>query len=140
MPAVLPHPPLLAHTIYQALAFDDALRDTGFSLEGTLAPPELASEGWQGTSDIILGSKEWFDAWLEGERKCEYLAILCTLKKCLPRLNDPVAEDQYHDIISASDAWHLSDDVDEETINEKDVRSTNSARRVKALIEQITGM
>ena len=51
-----------------------------------------------------------------------------------------VAEDQYNDIISASDAWHLSDDADEETINEKDVRSTNSARRVKALIEQITGM
>ena len=51
-----------------------------------------------------------------------------------------VAEDQYNDIISASDAWHLSDDADEETINEKDVRSTNSARRVKALIEQITGV
>ena len=51
-----------------------------------------------------------------------------------------VAEDQYNDIISASDAWHLSDDADEETMNEKDVRSTNSARRVKALIEQITGV
>lgn len=54
--------------------------------------------------------------------------------------SNSVAEDQYNDIISASDAWHLSDDADEETINEKDVRSTNSARRVKALIEQITGV
>ena len=54
--------------------------------------------------------------------------------------SNSVAEDQYNDIISASDAWHLSDDADEETMNEKDVRSTNSARRVKALIEQITGV
>lgn len=71
MATLLPHPSLLAHTIYQALAFDDALREAGFGLEGTLASPEPGTEDWQGTSDIILGSKEWFDAWLEGERKCK---------------------------------------------------------------------
>lgn len=75
MPALLPHPPLLAHTVYQALAFDDALRDAGFSLEGTLAPADPGNEGWQGTSDIILGSKEWFDAWLEGERRCKFCRL-----------------------------------------------------------------
>ena len=68
MSLLLPHPPLLAHTIYQALAFDEALRESGFSLNDTL---EKESTTWEGTSDVILGNKDWFDAWLEGERKCK---------------------------------------------------------------------
>ena len=52
-----------------------------------------------------------------------------------------VAEDQYNDIISSLDAWHIGDDpVDADTSGtEADFRPTNSARRVKMLIEQITG-
>ncbi|THH05559.1 hypothetical protein EW145_g4700 [Phellinidium pouzarii] len=116
IPALLPHPPLLAHTVYQALAFDDALREAGFSLSGTLG--NSGGDVWEGISDIILGSKDWFDAWLEGERK--------------------FAEDQYNDIIISSDAWQIPDDATEDAMNEQEVRPTNSARRVKALIEQIT--
>lgn len=71
MSTLLPHPPLLAHTIYQALAFDDALREAGFSLSGTLEKTKDDNDDWEGTSETILGSKEWFDAWLEGERKCK---------------------------------------------------------------------
>lgn len=29
---------------------------------------------WEGLSEIILGRKEWFDAWLAGEQRCESLA------------------------------------------------------------------
>ncbi|KAH8120467.1 TIP-1 family-domain-containing protein [Phellopilus nigrolimitatus] len=120
MPALLSHPPLLAHTVYQALAFDDALRDAGFSLVGTEVTLNAVDDvsAWEGTSDIVLGSKEWFDAWLEGERK--------------------FAEDQYNEIIISADAWQLSDDAEEDTANVREVRPTNSARRVKVLIEQIT--
>ena len=71
VPALLPHPPLLAYTVYQALSFDDALREAGFSLIGTLEKSKEDMGSWEGTSDIVLGSDEWFDAWLEGERKCE---------------------------------------------------------------------
>lgn len=79
IPALLSHPPILAHTIYQALAFDTALRDERFDLAGTTTvftgPYETADgderDGWQGISEVILGRKEWFEAWVEGERKCE---------------------------------------------------------------------
>ena len=53
-----------------------------------------------------------------------------------------VAEDQYHDIISAPDAWIIVDDdglKDEREATENDLKSTNSARRIKALVEQVTG-
>ena len=39
IPTLLAHPSILAHTIYQALAFDTALRDEGFDLPGTTAIP-----------------------------------------------------------------------------------------------------
>lgn len=70
MPSLLLHPPLLAHTIYQALAFDDGLREAGFSLAGTLDKREDKSS-WEGSGDSILDNKVWFDSWLEGERKCK---------------------------------------------------------------------
>lgn len=82
IPALLPHPPILAHTIYQALTFDSALREAGFELRGTSAALSNSSESlqgkdgkggqkWEGISEVILGKKEWFEAWMEGERTCE---------------------------------------------------------------------
>lgn len=77
MPALLPHPPLLAHTIYQALAFDDALREAGFSFVGTTQQSQSDPEkGWEGMSDLILGQKDWFHAWILGERSCETISNL----------------------------------------------------------------
>lgn len=52
--------------------------------------------------------------------------------------------DQYFDIISASDAWLIADDEPEEDValraSDRELRPTNSARRVKSLVEQVTGM
>ena len=51
--------------------------------------------------------------------------------------------DQYLEIISASDAWLIADEeVEDESISrpaDREQRPTNSARRVKALVEQVTG-
>ncbi|RPD81666.1 hypothetical protein L226DRAFT_527933 [Lentinus tigrinus ALCF2SS1-7] len=124
IPALLSHPSILAHTIYQALAFDTALKDEGFDLPGTTAAPANGEETrhWEGISEVILGKKEWFEAWVEGERK--------------------FAMDQYFEIISAPDAWLIADDDGEDEGDtrpaDRELRPTNSARRVKALVEQVT--
>ena len=51
--------------------------------------------------------------------------------------------DQYLEIISASDAWLIADDEGEHDSDsravDRELRPTNSARRVKALVEQVTG-
>lgn len=72
MNQLLRDPRLLAQTIYQALAFDSQLIDDGFSLAGTYVNRKGGENtNWEGVSDVILGNKEWFDAWLEAERECE---------------------------------------------------------------------
>ncbi len=80
VPSLISHPPILAHTIYQALAFDSAIREEGFELDGTSAAvsdnkaADGSTEGdgnWKGITEVILGKKEWFEAWMEGERKCK---------------------------------------------------------------------
>ncbi|KAJ3796672.1 TIP-1 family-domain-containing protein [Lentinula aff. detonsa] len=121
VPSLLPHPSLLAHTIYQALQFDAALKEEGFTLDGTLDSFKTdgdTPESWTGLSEIILGKKEWFDAWLDGEKR--------------------FADKQYHEIISAADAWHIADDEPDNEVIGSDIKSTNSARRMKALMDQIT--
>ncbi|KAJ6626859.1 TIP-1 family-domain-containing protein [Mycena sp. CBHHK59/15] len=122
MPSLFPHPPLLAHTIYQALTFDAALREDGFNLSGTSAESRETGDGsdkWHGVSEVILGKEEWFAAWMDGEKQ--------------------FAEGQYHEIIGAIDAWHIAEDEgEEESGNTRELRSTGSARRIKALAEQIT--
>ena len=50
--------------------------------------------------------------------------------------------DQYMEIISTQDAWLIADDTaeeEEDTIIDRELKPTNSARRVKALVEQVTG-
>ncbi|KAK7041921.1 hypothetical protein VNI00_008903 [Paramarasmius palmivorus] len=119
VPSLLSHPSLLAHTIYQALSFDASLLETGFDLHKTTSAGTSDEENrWPGISEVILGKKEWFDAWVEGEKR--------------------FADDQYHEIISASDAWQIADDDPESEYSNSGYKTTNSARRVKALVEQIT--
>lgn len=70
MPSLLPHPPVLAHTIYQAITFDGALREEGFDLSGTSAEVSQGINEWKGTGDTVLGRSDWFNAWLQGEKQC----------------------------------------------------------------------
>lgn len=83
-PALIAHPPILAHTIYQALAFDTSLKEEGFGLRGTSAGAKTQGDAkrdedpqWDGISEVILGKKEWFEAWMEGERACECFVVDC---------------------------------------------------------------
>ncbi|KAJ6501627.1 TIP-1 family-domain-containing protein [Mycena vitilis] len=97
------------------LVFDAAVTEEGFSLSGTSA----GADKWDGVSDVILGKEEWFAAWMEGEKQ--------------------FAESQYHEIIGAIDAWHIAEDEGgEEAGHLRELRSTSSARRLKALVEQVT--
>ncbi|KAK0456418.1 TIP-1 family-domain-containing protein [Armillaria borealis] len=116
VPSMLSHPSLLAHTIYQALSFDAALAEEGFTITDTSARDAFESSKWPGVADVILGKKEWFEAWIDGEKK--------------------FAEDQYHEIISTPDAWQIAEDEVEKQASE--IRTTNSARRISALVEQVT--
>ena len=70
VPSLLPHPPVLAHTIYQAISFDGALREEGFDLSGTSAEATQEKGEWKGISDSVLGRSDWFSAWLQGEKQC----------------------------------------------------------------------
>ncbi|KAL9715939.1 hypothetical protein Ac2012v2_000383 [Leucoagaricus gongylophorus] len=118
MPALLQSPSILAHTIYQALCFDASFIEEGFQLQGTSATSlDDTDTKWEGISQVILGNQPWFQTWLAGEQR--------------------FVEDQYHEILGSSDAWGISDDTEagsQATI----LKSTNSARRVKALFEQVT--
>lgn len=139
MPELLQDSALLAQTIYQALLFDNQVKEDGFSLSGTYDSFGQSNvEEWEGVSDVILGKKEWFDAWLEGERRCEWSSLIPRVEISYVSL---VAEAQYDDLIHSLDAWQFVDDgaqSDDNPAATSDLRPTNSARRVKALIEQIT--
>jgi hypothetical protein len=52
-----------------------------------------------------------------------------------------VADDQYHEILGSSDAWLIADDEGDDKVPiDQDMKTTNSARRIKALVDQVTGM
>lgn len=118
VPILLQHPSLLAHLIYQTLSFDAALREAGFDLKGTMVAtkPGHEEQEWDGLAEVVLGNSEWFEAWLEGEKRFD--------------------DEQYYEIISSTDAWAIADQDEEE--EGSDVRYTNSSRRIKALLEQVT--
>jgi hypothetical protein len=141
IPSVLSHPPLLAHTIYQALAFDASLREDGFSLSGTFSGRYADDAEWKGISEAILGRREWFDKWVEGEKTCEYWCLIIRVPSISHAHTYLVAMSRYYEILGAKDAWSITDDVTESDdaahpIN--DVRPTVSARQLKALVEQVT--
>lgn len=154
MPLLLPHPPVLAHTIYQAISFDGALREEGFDLTGTSAEVSQGKSEWKGISDTVLGRSDWFSAWLQGEKQCTSftypgnlsfegsdgcpLFVLRDFRYHFGHLVS-VALDQYHASLTSGDPWRMVDDQGDESTQEQDLRPTNSARRVKALIEQVTG-
>jgi RAD50-interacting protein 1 len=49
-----------------------------------------------------------------------------------------VVDDQYNVIISSADAWLVAEEVDgDDALN--DLKPTNSSRRIKSLVEQVTG-
>ncbi|WWD15898.1 hypothetical protein CI109_100322 [Kwoniella shandongensis] len=118
IPHLLDHPALLAHTIYQTVVFDEAVKEGGFDLDGVSIFEGRESGVWEGLTGVVLREEDWFTRWVAGEKK--------------------FADSQFNEIISSSDAWTISDEVPEgEEGQASGLRPTISARRVKALIEQI---
>ncbi|GMK56795.1 hypothetical protein CspeluHIS016_0306350 [Cutaneotrichosporon spelunceum] len=113
MPHLLPHPALLAHTVYQTVLFDDAVREGGFDLSRTsYTGPETE---WEGLAGVILREGDWFNEWIGGEKR--------------------FAETQLNKIISSPTAWTVSDTADDDDLT---LPATESARQVRALLESIT--
>ncbi|KAJ9479528.1 hypothetical protein PHBOTO_003014 [Pseudozyma hubeiensis] len=128
MPALLDHPSLLAHTVFQALTFDADLAES--------FPPSLTVLGGAGTrkiSDDILDNTEWFNRWLDGEKE--------------------FALRRFEEIVNAADAWAIgsSDSVadDDEQVfysassNDKEdatggQRTTKSARSTMEILESVS--
>ncbi|GJN87986.1 hypothetical protein Rhopal_000941-T1 [Rhodotorula paludigena] len=126
LPQLLSMPPVLAHTVYQVVEFDQQLRSRGYRprvwptvrREGDELELEEEDDEWEGLSETILGRQEWFDRWLEGERE--------------------FFDQRYFDAIGASDAWHIvSEDDYDAGENGSETRPTKSALRVKELAEQL---
>ena len=122
-------PPVLAHTIFQALEFDEAVREAyGFGAQTS------GTDAWKGTADVILGNEEWFSGWREAERKCgPYSLALCFACVSDDWLRSD-AEDKYYEIIGSPDAWQFNEDY-----TDSGLKPTNSALRVRDLVDQVTG-
>ncbi|GAA5831097.1 hypothetical protein JCM11251_005141 [Rhodosporidiobolus azoricus] len=126
LPQLLSMPPVLAHTVYQVVEFDQQLRGRGYRprtlptvlQEGEQAP-EYEEEGeWEGLCETILGRQEWFERWVEGEKE--------------------FFDQRFFEAIGAADAWHIVSEEDYDSGESgSGTRPTNSALRVKELAEQL---
>ncbi|ORY33806.1 TIP-1 family-domain-containing protein [Naematelia encephala] len=119
IPHLLEHPALLAHTIYQTVVFDDAIREGGFDVDNVSINEGIENGPWEGLAGVLLREEGWFDQWLAGEKK--------------------FADGQLNEIISSTNAWDISDELSdgEEGLSQAGLKPTVSSRQVKALFEQI---
>lgn len=91
--------------MYQTLIFDGSVKDGGFEIRRTWEgkqrlrqaeeerkkaktttareakrlskPSHEAAIEWEGLGEVILGRKDWFDAWLQGEKQCKSFLPTC---------------------------------------------------------------
>ncbi|ODO11585.1 hypothetical protein I350_00367 [Cryptococcus amylolentus CBS 6273] len=117
IPHILDHPALLAHTVYQTVVFDDAVKDGGFALEDTSIYEDKEAPQWEGLTGVILRESDWFERWLIGEKN--------------------FADNRLQEIISSPDAWVISDESPDEEDAQSSLHPTVSARQTKSLIAQI---
>ncbi len=71
IPKLLDHPALLAHTIYQTVIFDDAVREGGFDIDTVSVHEGIENAPWEGLSGLLLREDDWFEQWLSGEKRCK---------------------------------------------------------------------
>ncbi|KDN49481.1 hypothetical protein RSAG8_02183, partial [Rhizoctonia solani AG-8 WAC10335] len=111
VPQLLAQPSLLAHTIYQALLFDAAVRESGFTLVNTWecrVTKQHRTKEWPGVADVVLSHKSWFDEWMEAERRSERYQPLPHYNqraRFLITVQVPILEAYYGRISSSLDAF-----------------------------------
>ena len=71
IPHLIDHPALLAHTIYQTVVFDEAIREGGFDIDAVSIYEGVDNPPWEGLSGLLLRDEGWFQQWLSGEKRCE---------------------------------------------------------------------
>lgn len=76
IPQLLSHPALLAHTIYQTVIFDDAVREGGFDFSAVSINSGTEPGEWEGLAGVLLRQEDWFQQWLQGEKRCEQPPLL----------------------------------------------------------------
>ncbi|GAA5963767.1 hypothetical protein JCM3765_006844 [Sporobolomyces pararoseus] len=125
---------VLAHTVYQVVEFDQVLRSRGYRPRRTVGTSlqefeeqqqldsqqeEQEEEEWEGLSQVILGRKEWFEKWLQGERE--------------------FFDSKYYSTIGSPQAWHILSLEDYDvSLSPSGTRPTQSALRIKELSEQLS--
>lgn len=134
VPQLLDLPSIFAHTVYQALQFDEKLRQSFAYRPRQTTSPGLSREEWKGTADTILGNAEWFTGWKNAEKQCMLRSITRAASSDAP--SAVVADDKYFEIISSSDAFHINEDYGANVPGT--LQPTNSALRIRDLFDQIT--
>jgi hypothetical protein len=132
MPKLLDHPALLAHTIYQAVVFDDAIRAGDFDISRVSIYEGVEGMDWEGLTGVLLKEEGLFQQWLAGEKKC-------TLSSQDESLINAVVDEQLQEIISSQDAWKISDEPVDYQEDSEGRKPTVSSRQIKSLMEQVTG-
>ena len=80
---------------------------------------------------ILIGSR----LGLQAKKIVSFLPYLMSHKFIY---TNTVVDDQYNEIISSNDAWLVAEEVNGDDALH-DLKPTNSSRRIKSLVEQVTG-
>lgn len=100
MPALVEHPHLLAHTLFAAMDFDAELADM---VAAAPTVPEHTRPAPIRLAHLILDKDEWFEAWLEGEKKHAFStleSILSIRHAWRISLADGTADDEYNPAVT----------------------------------------
>ena len=81
--------------------------------------------------EILIGSR----LGLQARKIVRFLPNLMSNKSIY---TNTVVDDQYNEIISSGDAWLVAEEVNGDDVLH-DLKPTNSSRRIKSLVEQVTG-
>ena len=81
--------------------------------------------------EILIGSR----LGLQARKTVSFLLNLISYKSIY---TNAVVDDQYNEIISSGDAWLVAEEVNGDDVLH-DLKPTNSSRRIKSLVEQVTG-
>ena len=81
--------------------------------------------------EILIGSR----LGLQARKTVSFLLNLISHKSIY---TNAVVDDQYNEIISSGDAWLVAEEVNGDDVLH-DLKPTNSSRRIKSLVEQVTG-
>ncbi|KAG0176220.1 hypothetical protein DFQ29_006407 [Apophysomyces sp. BC1021] len=123
IPKTLDHPSWMSHTIHEILLFDQNLQ------ENFAYAPSDTQENNRIMASVVLGERQWFDAWFQAEKKFSLI-----------RYDEIVLDSQAFDVYAQDEL----DTVDKEgrggdAREYSAVKRTRSAVHLLSLIDGVTG-